>query len=271
MVDDGFENLTLGSVLGVAEDLLVQRITNAVNIAVQWNAVDVLRIGSTCDLIGVFPLVTVVVVVSHQIRLDALGEVVGQAIAIGVNRCSSIVWEDVRTSRTDTSYSVWTVANTVAIGVGVGRIGSWAFSRCVIAGVVFSRVEQSIAVNVLIQRIAGGIAIKVLRCGVSRLRVGKTCGLISIGGSITVIVRIFNQIALVIRWQFVRLTVAVRVLKNTELDGETGAELRGVRVHRVVGQWEGFGWNAVDGTVGCTEHQSLGEIGMNLILSIADG
>ena len=76
---------------------------------------------------------------------------------------------------------------------------------------------------------------------------------------------------MVIRRQFVRLTVAVRVFKDTELDGETGAELRGVRVDRVVGQRHGLGWNTVDGTVGSTKHQSLGEVGMNLVLSITDG
>ena len=120
MVDHRFEDFALGSVLGVAKRLFVQRITNAVNIAVKWNAVDVLGIGATCHLIGVFPLVAVVVVVRYQIRLDVVNKVVGQTVAIGVNRCCSIVREGIRTGRTDATNSVWTVADTVAIGIGIG-------------------------------------------------------------------------------------------------------------------------------------------------------
>ena len=132
--------------------------------------------------------------------------------------------EGVWASGTHTTNSVWTVADTVAIGIGVGGVGSWVFSRGVVASVVFSGVEQSVTVNVLIQCIADGIAIEVLRRRVSRLRVGEARSLVSVGRSVAVIVCIFAQIALVIRWQFVWFAVAVRIAENTELDGETGVE-----------------------------------------------
>ena len=188
MVDDGFEDFAFSSVLRVAKHLFVQRITNTVNIAVKRNACTVLRVGSTRHLIGICPLVAVVVVVCHQIRVNAINEVVGQAIAIGVQRCCSVVWEGIRTGRTDATNSVWTVTDTVAIGIGVGCVGSGVFSRGVVAAVVFSRVEQSVTVNVLIQCIADGIAIKVFGRGVGRLWIGETRCLIGIGGSIAVIV-----------------------------------------------------------------------------------
>ena len=133
----------------------------------------------------------------------------------------------IRTGQTNGRYRIGSVADTVAVGVGVQGIRTEIVGTVVDAGV--------------------------------RLR--------KVGSTVAVVVQIFDQITVfgVVLGQFVRLAVAVGVLEHLQEEAEHNRRAGTVAVHREVGFRDDLGGRSADDAGGGVDVQAVGQVGPDFV------
>ena len=172
-------------------------VADTITIAVDRRIQFVLGIGwTTFSFVDICPTIVVIVNVLNQSSGRIAPQFVRHTVTIGIEIGRRIVREGIRTCFTVIDWesrSSRSIADAITIGIGIPCIGSRIVGVNVCACVGLNGVVQTITIDIIVNRIADEVAIKIGWNIRAVQWVGETIALDDICEAIAIVIKVFDQ------------------------------------------------------------------------------